>query len=356
MMMRHSAQRNFGYGYGFGFKPAAIQRMLLFASGAVATPGGDGGGGSGTSGTAAPPAAAPPAATPGNGSGTGQGAQPGGTPAANGGNGPGTPPGQGAGNGNADNIAILRTSHETLNRLGGADKVQAQLAQYTKIHSTSSTLAERLGYTAESFETAFAEDPIAIHNHLINEARQVAAQRGNGNGQGNGQGQGNGNNNQPDINRELAPIRSFIQNQMADKANTLVDGEFNTQLGNHALFKGKTVPPEIRTAIYDNFTELVKGDDAAQMKVLKSGDVSGLKAHFDSAMANMIKFAQTYGAWMGGTNQGGGGGNNGGNNGQGNGNGNQNQSTNDPFKGMVLQDIIDGDPKADAMPSMRNFR
>jgi hypothetical protein len=348
-----SSRRHFGY--EFGFQPAVIRRIQLNAAGAVASPGGDGGGGGGSSAAAAPPAVGSQPAAAGSNS---SGAQPGGTPAANGANGSGTPPGQGAGNGNADNIAILRTSHETLSRLGGADKVSAAVQQYTKIHSTASQLAEQLGYTPESFESSFAEDPIAIHNHLINEARQVAAQRGQDRN-GNGQGQGNGNQGQgPDINRELAPIRNFIQNQMADKANTAVDTEFNSQLSAHSLFKGKQVPPEIRNAIYDNFTELVKGDNAAQMKVLKSGDVSGLKVHFDSAVANMIKFAQSYGSWASGGNG------QGGNGGQGNGNGQgaqgqgqgQGQNTSDPYKNLTLDDIISGDDKANVMPSMRNFR
>lgn len=346
------------FGFGFGFKlPHAVSRIQLFAAGAVAAPGGDGGGGGGTP-AAAPPASgqgAPPTGQGSNNGGTNNG---GGTPPPNGANGSGTPPGQGA-NGNAENIAILRQSHETLNRMGGAEKVQAIQQAYTKIHSTALGLAEQLGYTPESFEEAFTQDPIAIHNHLIAEARQAAQGRGNGNGQGNGN-----NGQQPTfrevLNREVAPLRNFVQNQMAERANNMVDGEFKTQFDSHVLFKDKQVPPDVRNAIYDHFTDLVKADDAAQLAVIRSGDVSKLKVHFDTAVANMIKYAQAYNKWSTGTGAGqgdGGGGNGGqGNGGQNGGQQGQNGGQGDPFKGMTLDNIINGDPNADALASMRGFR
>lgn len=320
------------------------------------------------SGGGGAPAAAAPAAgsAPSTAAPTGTGAQPGSQPGTSGNDGgrsasPAGQGGQGATptpgsqpNPNDANIEVLRQSHQTVQRLGGPEKVTAAVERYTKMYDTSKQLADALGYTPESFESAFAESPADIYTTLMQEAADADGSR-NGNRNGNGD-RGRGQQEptlQEVIDRQLSPLRNFATRQMAREANTAVDGEFNRLFSEQSLFKGKQVPAEVKEAIYNQFTDLVKGDAAAQNLILQKGDVSKLLPHFDAAVANMVKFTNSWTKWHTGSPS-----NDGNQGGQGNEGGQGGRpaaaASPNPFS---LDDVIEGnDVATKAMPSLRGFR
>lgn len=309
------------------------QRLQLMAAGAGALPGGGGGGGTPAT---PPPAAAPPVSTPSPSSGPaavvpGSSAAPGteGTPA------PSTTP-----NPNDPNIAILRQSHELVSKFGGSEKLGTVAQRYEQIYGSAKTLATQLGYTAESFEEAFASDPIDVVSHLRSEAAQAEDARNNGAPPDPAQA----------MSRELAPIKSHIARQMAREANQTVDSGFDNMLKTNTLFADKTVPAKLRSAVYNAFTDRVKWDKPLQQKILAGDDAAvGLQQHFDAALAGIVEGYHEYGSWVG------------------------NGGTNTPAPGgqprtaapaspgskpsFSLDDILEGNDNATkAMPSLRNFR
>lgn len=250
-------------------------RLGLFAAGAPAAPGG---GGAPASPAAPATPAAPSPASPGPGvppaSPTGTGVP------------PVTPTGQPTPTDpNAPNLEVLRTSHAKLAELGGVEKVSAAVATYQKTYDGAKALATQLGYTPESFEEAWKTDAAEVIAHLKSEAR-TAEDR---------------SNSDPAtlVDRKLAPVTSYIQQQMAKTANQGLESEFNTMFSNHALFKDKVVPAEVKSAIQDHFADLIKWDKGALDKCLH-GDFSGAKVHFEKALANMTQFSNKWMEWMSG--------------------------------------------------------
>lgn len=330
--MKSLAEFNFDWGGTF----APRYDGYLFATGGV-TP----------SAPAAPAASAPPAAAPSSGS---TGAPPAvSPPAAPSGVPPASPavpttaaPSPASGDPNAPNLEVIRKSHELVQKFGGPEKVQAAAERYTKMYDTSRDLATQLGYTPESFEAAFGTDPAMIYNHLMTEAQKMA----------DGQRAADGKIDpalRDLINRELSPVKNALQRQMAERGNQITDNEFDSQLKSHTLFKDKSVPPEVRNAIYDRFVNLASGDIKTQKAILNSGDAGGLKVHFDAAVAQYYADVNAYNAWTGRAAAPSGDG------------GNRNTPAPapnpNPFANLRLDDIIEGtDDATKALPSMRNFR
>lgn len=326
--MKALSEMNFDWG-GVN-APQYLGFMAASGAGAPASP-------------AAAPAAAPSSGTTGAPSGTPppptpSGAPPTASPAA-----PGvstTPPPSGT-DPNAANLEVIRKSHELVQKYGGTENVTTAAERYTQLYTSSKDLATKLGYTPESFERAFGEDPAAIAVHLQTESRQQQRQRS----------ESDANIPAPVrdlLNRELAPVREAQARQMAQEANRLVDNDFNSQLSSHSLFKDKTVPPEVRNDIYDRFVEAAVADVATQNAILKTGDISGLKVHFDKAVADHYAMVNAHAKWNG-TTPTGTTGNNGGTNPPPTTRANPN-----PFN---LDDIIEGNDNATAgLASMRNFR
>lgn len=248
---------------------------------------------------------------------------------------------------NAENLAVIRRSHEFVQKFGGVEKVTPAIERYTKMYDTSKTLATQLGYSPESFEDAFAQDPGMIHQHLIGEARRAQAERTAADGQVPKEVRDL-------LNRELAPVRSVLQRQRAEAANRIVDSDFDTRLSSHSLFTGKSVPQGVKEAIYDRFVDLAVADQKTQQAILDNGDASGLAAHFDKAVADYFASVNAYNAWA-------------------NGNGPQPGNSGGRPRGpdgqflpaaaaptsanpFSLQDVIDGEDNATkALPSLRNF-
>ena len=214
------------------------------------------------------------------------------------------------------------------------------------MYETSRDLATQLGYTPESFEEAFGMDPAGMYNFFVQEAQKVADQRRASDGQIDPK-------LRDLLTRELSPLRSVLQRQMADTGNRLTDTEFNSQLSSHTLFKDKQVPAEIRSAIYDRFVDLASTDVKTQQAILNNGDVSGLKTHFDKAVADYFAAVNAYNAWTAGR----------GPRPDGDG-GNRSNATAPAAAAPVaganpfnLDDIIEGTENATkGMPSLRNFR
>lgn len=324
--MMHSTKDNY-----FWFRPR-YTRLTLSAAGAGAVPGGGGGGT-----PAAPPAAAPPTTSPtvpspssGPAAGTpGSSAAPEPTAA------PTSTP-----NPNDPNIAILRQSHELVNKFGGSEKLGTISQRYEQIYGSAKTLATQLGYTAESFEEAFASDPIDVVSHLRSEAARAEDARNNGAPPDPAQA----------MSRELAPIKSHIARQMAREANQTVDSGFDNMLKTNTLFADKTVPAKLRSAVYNAFTDRVKWDKPLQQKILAGDDAAvGLQQHFDAALAGIVEGYNEYGSWVG----------NGGTNTPASGGQPRTAAAAPPSSkpSFSLDDILEGNDNATkAMPSLRNFR
>lgn len=258
----------------FGWQPKVVSRLRLFATPGVGAPVGA---------PAAPPAALPspspaPAAAPA------AGVPPSVTP--------GAPPVSPAGPlpANAENIAVLRQSHELVARLGGPEKAQAAYERVTALHNEGSELAQSLGFTPESFERAFNQDPADTIAFMRAEATKLDARQPNA-------------NQPPDINRvldqRLGPLERQLRTQAVDKANGLVDTELTRLFSDHAIFKGATnVPPEISGFIQDLAREFMKYDNEGLKKVVSSGDSSLVKTHLDSAVDRFMKAVNAYSQWQ----------------------------------------------------------
>lgn len=266
----------------FGWKPAVVRRIHLHATSGVGAPN-VGGGGAPAGGSPSPapaPAAAPPAAPAPS-----QGGSPG-APAA-------PPPANGGLPSNAPNLDILRNSHELVTRLGGPEAAQRafETAQtYTTLANEATQLAETLGYTPESLQTAFQKDPVGTLTFLRNEANQSR-----------GQGDPNqGNDLNAVLDQRLGPLEQIIRQQAVERANGAVDTELSRVFGEHAIFKGKSnIPPDVTNFIQDLAREYMKYDQQGLQKVHR-GDLSAVGTHFNASLDRFLKAVNAYNTFMNG--------------------------------------------------------
>lgn len=224
-------------------------------------------------GTPGPGPTTPPASSVGTGAPP---ATPTGTPT--------TPPADA----NDANIAILRQSHETLRTLGGPEAVKVAVERYQRTYTAAKEIAVKLGYTPESFEEAWDSNQADTIAFLQQEHATVSTRDRTNPEIGQ------------EIDRRLAPINQVLAQQMAREANQRLDGEFTRLLGEHALFKGKSIPKPVSEFIENQFVDRVKWDDKLQGEVL-SGKVSGVQKHFDAAVAATMEFLNKWNEWSGNT-------------------------------------------------------
>lgn len=262
-----------------------VDRIFLCASPTVGAPS-MGGGGPAASPTAAP-TVAPTSPTPVT-------SGPSGVP-------PVSPTGQPSGqptvppNGNEANIAILRSNHELITRLGGPEAVQAAVTRaqtLSTLHTEGTQLAEALGFTKESFEAGFAQDPADVIGYL--RQQYETAQRGQG---------PDGRPNQPTVeqllDRRLAPLEQTLNIQRTKEVNGQIDGELGRVLSDHAVFKGKSnIPPDVQGFVMDLAREHLKYDREGIQKIFK-GDLSPVSAAFGKGLDTFFKAVNAYNAWNG---------------------------------------------------------
>lgn len=278
MRFSHFTERN-----NFGWKPPIHNRLLLTASPSVGAPTGAGLG-------------APPAPAPGTGGGSPAPSPAPAAPAAPTAppSGPGAPPvsPSGALPANDPNLAVIRSSHDLVTKHGGAEVINRWSSfNLDTLNQEGSRLADSLGYTPESFAAAFKQDPIQTIAYMRDEAARA------------GRGPANGTGTPPDprtaMDSRLGMVENAIRLQQVEKANTSVDGELSRVFADHAVFKGKqNVPADVTSFAQDLAREVLKYDQAGLDKILK-GDLSPVKAAFDTAMDRFFKAVNAYSQWIG---------------------------------------------------------
>ena len=285
----------FDLGPNFGWKPPVFHRLFLAASAGVPSPAG------GNTGAPAASPSAPASVPSGPGPGSGSPGAPAASPAAPSSSGapapsPSAQPSQsatGQPNGNDANIAVLRQSHELISRLGGPEAIQRyqqQVQVLNQLRTEGAQLAEQLGYTPESFEAAFGQDPADTLAYLRNAANQARA-------------------NQPEptleevLNQRLGPVEQQLRMQQVERSNAAVDGELTRVFNEHAIFKGKSnIPADAQGFIMDLAREYLKYDQPGLKKVL-AGDMSPVGTAFTAAMDRFFKAVNAYTQWNSGLGQ-----------------------------------------------------
>jgi hypothetical protein len=265
--------------------------------------------------------AAPPAATPSNGT-PGSDHTPA-SPAA------GSPSASPAPSSPSDaDLRTLRQNYESYKKLGDLDKLTPEVQGYRGAIAKVHELGRTLGYTEDSVQAAFLNDPVATIQALQQEAQQQAR---------NPQATDPKNNDPRNMVREeIAPLMQFVQKQMTDAANTRFENEFSNLLGADPEFKD--CPEDVRTAIRDMVSESFKHDEPAMQRLLQ-GKTSDIKKYVDGVKERFLKVVNAHSQWKGTRTPVG-----------------ENRQTTDPGgkKNFTLDDIINGNDNATAaIPSLR---
>ncbi len=226
---------------------------------------------------------------------------------------------------NAPNIAVLRQSHEQIQRIWG----EAQ------------RLGTELDYTPESLREAFEKDPIATMQFLRQESTQHRQSPEYQEQQ----------RIRAEVERVTKPLNEHFARVQADKHNQTIDTEFTRMFNSNEAFKtrnGVEAPPQLRALVHDRFIETIKWNNAL-LKEVVGGKVSGLQKVFDEVSADTIAAISGYSAWGTPTSTGTGTGT------WATGPTTPPRAPNGQFTG-TLDDIIEGTDKANVLPSMRGFK
>ena len=261
--------------------------------------------------------AAPPAATPGSEN----------TPASPAAGSPSASPAPSSPN-DAD-IRTLRQNYESYKKLGDLDKLQPEVQGYRGAIAKVHELGRNLGYSEDSVQAAFLNDPVATIQALQAEAQERAKNPPT-------RETPNANDPRAIVREEISPIVQFVQKQMTDAANTRFENEFTSLLSSDAEFKD--CPPEVRDAIKDMVSESFKHDEPAMQRLLQ-GKTSDIKKYVDGVKERFLKVVNAHSQWKGTRTAPG-----------------ETKQTTDPSgkKNFTLDDIINGNDNAvAAIPSLR---
>lgn len=206
------------------------------------------------------------------------------------------PPGSSTGTqySNADNIAVLRQSHELVKKLGGEQAIttlQQTAERHTKVTTAYKSIATELGFTPESFDEAFASDPQDVIDYLHEE--MAKAPKGGGDGRGDG-----------DLNAlldaRLKPLEMQARKQAATEANQRVEGEFNRLFDANDLFRGKNVPKDVKDGLFNFFADSLKYEPQVLQNILQ-GKTDGIEKVFQSVLTGASTFINSWNRWMSGS-------------------------------------------------------
>lgn len=282
------------------FTPWAIRILRLENTSGTPSVGGGGSGdagGSGGSGSGAAAGAPTPSAQPSTGGSSAgsppAGMTPGGTPTPT----PQTAAGQGD---NAENLRVLRESHEAYKRLGDVKTVEQSVAAWNKQTTHYKTIATELEYTPESFAAAMAADPVATINQLNAEyAQHRQANPGKG-----GNTNPNARNQPNPLEQKVNTIETRLAQQRAKEANTEFDSEFSTMLKGQKALEGTPeapLPNDVHDVLYDMVSETLKNDDEF-MKAMFDGDKAKYqpraKQVFEGVATRFFSVVNAYNAWQ----------------------------------------------------------
>jgi hypothetical protein len=250
--------------------------FTMFAAGAPAVGGGDGGTGSGTGAPAA-------------GSGGGAADAGGGQPAAGSQAGAGAPSNQDNIRQLRENYEGLKTKYEPWEKLGVQPNQVTQFQTiYTKVYNEAASIGRELGYPDDEIAEALAEDPVRTIDFLRNEASRAQ------------QGQDRQDDGQ-DLNalvsqhvqQALSPIQQRENQRMTSEANSLFERTVH-QLASES-FKGEgidvaNIPQDEMYLLVSATSEIMKYD-ADALKALKyEGKTAAVQKAFQEARTMLDKY------------------------------------------------------------------
>lgn len=197
-------------------------------------------------------------------------------------------------NPNDANIATLRTNYERLKpwesvaKLGKPEQIQAAYQRHQALESEATQLAEALGYTTESLQEAFAEDPFDVITHLRSEYKRQNPGHVDPKRIESMVNQG--------LKKAMGPIQEQINKQQTDTALGKLEQEFSRLISDKELGLGDDTPADIKDELY-NLVDMMM-PDSVMAEIKFEGKTSGVAAVFAEAKARLIKAVNSYNTWQ----------------------------------------------------------
>lgn len=178
----------------------------------------------------------------------------------------------------------LKTKHEPWEKLNADPKDVATHHQLiSKMRTEAVELGEQLGYDKAEIQQFFADDPVAVLNHLRQKAalaEQTPLKPG-------------------DLKKQLDKMVEDRMKPITDRENQRLnkEAEFRFDTEFDRLYKENFkdgLPDECREAIYEMASNLI-GDDAKAIERLKmQGQVADVKRYFQDAQTRFLKVVNAY--------------------------------------------------------------
>lgn len=193
-----------------------------------------------------------------------------------------------------DGIKKLRETYETTkgqlekySQLGKLEEIQPRLTVAQNMWTEASKLGKGLGYDEGQISQAMQKDPVNTLVFLRTKQADAAAARGPA--------------TTPNvdelvkhaIDKEVGPVKDYLNNQMTDQANSLFETTFN-DLQATAFPEEQSVPQDVRDLIYDYTSEAMKYDADALKRLKLERKTSDVKKYFDEAKERVLKVCRAY--------------------------------------------------------------